>query len=173
YYFEAPTFVINPDSPIAPKLGSIFSRPGLDRLTAPLNQDNLLYIPESTINRSGPFPFAETVSKRLAVAFGIHSKVALLGETSIIYRFISNRDVTYRAEGLETIEFEPTDEFVRDAVTASQKVQKFLDASLAGRKKVYMVTGLKITTGFSLATAYSQAHGLGAAVSADLGSVGV
>ncbi|KAK4223822.1 hypothetical protein QBC38DRAFT_38104 [Podospora fimiseda] len=173
YYFEAPTFVINPDSPIAPKLGSIFSKPGLDRLTAPLNQDNLLYIPESTINRCGPFPFAETVSKRLAVAFGINFKAALLGETNIIYRFTSNRNVTYRAHGLETIEFDPTDDFVRDAVSASQKVQQFLDASLAGRKKVYMVTGLKIATGFSQVRANSQTHGPGVAVSADGGLMGV
>ncbi|KAK3998235.1 hypothetical protein QBC44DRAFT_314046 [Cladorrhinum sp. PSN332] len=173
YYFQAPTFVINPDSPVAPKLGSIFSKSGLDRLAAPLNQDNVLYVPENTINQSGPFPFEERVSKSLAVTLGVSAKAVLLGEGNILYHFARSRNVTYRADGLETVEFEPGDEFVRDSVVASRKVQEFLDASLAGRKKVYMVTGLKIATGFSQVRAEGVAHGPEVGVSVDAGLVGV
>jgi hypothetical protein len=55
--------------------------------------------------------------------------------------------------------FEPDKQFITDAITASQSVQSFLENSLPGRKRVYMITGLKIATGFRTSTSSSTHHG--------------
>jgi hypothetical protein len=152
YYFQAPSFTINPDSPAAPRLGSIFY--SLDHLTAPLNQHETLYIPADTTNQSASTELNETLTKGITGAIGLNSSIArgLGGSTDAIYAYSRSKGVAYHCELLETLEFEPTKEFVMDSITASPRVQNTLSNALPGRKRVYMITGLKIATGFSTST---------------------
>lgn len=153
YYFEAPTFDINPESEIAPKLGSIF--PILETLTGPLNQYDPVSPPANLINTSSIADFGETTENNLQVSAGLQATVAysIGGTSELVYTFASNKQNVYRCEVLETVEFTPTLQFVTECVRASLPVQSYLEHAFIGRKRVYMVTGLKIATGFSRSTA--------------------
>ncbi|KAH7397167.1 hypothetical protein BKA66DRAFT_235531 [Pyrenochaeta sp. MPI-SDFR-AT-0127] len=173
YYFQAPTFTINPESDIAPKLGSIFS--SLDRLTGPLNQFENVYIPTNLTNQSASADFSETVEKGLEGAVGVNANVAqgMAGSADVVYAFARDKKNTYRCELLETVEFEPTKEFIADSITASQRVQNTLDNALPGMKRVYMVTGLKLATGFSTSTSKETQHGPMLKVGVDATAFGI
>ncbi|KAK4460630.1 hypothetical protein QBC42DRAFT_332023 [Cladorrhinum samala] len=173
YYFQAPNFDINADSPTAPRLGSIFAKPGLKRLSDPMNKHEHLTIPADTINELAPSPFSETVWESLAVSLGLSLKALLVGEGNVLYRWGRSNKVTYRAEGMGTVEFAPDAQFVRDSIVASQRVQAFLDASLTGTNKVYMVTGLKIATGFSQVVETGRTHGPQLGMSVDGAAAGI
>jgi hypothetical protein len=139
--------------------GSIFSN--LDRLTAPLNQLDHLSIPPHLTNQSTNQNFTETTSKGLSTSIGLNATIlrGIAGSTSAIYAFTKDKSSVYACDLLETLEFEPDKQFVTDAITASQSVQSFLENSLPGRKRVYMITGLKIATGFRTSTSSSSQHG--------------
>lgn len=153
YYFQAPNFDINPDSDVAPKLGSIFSN--LEMLTAPLNQREHIPVPTQLMNQSVSTDFNESEGRKFQFkadlsANGIHG--AGIGSTDFIYAFARDQKNVYRCELLETLEFEPNQAFVTESILASQRVKSFLENSLTGRKRVYMITGLKIASGFSRST---------------------
>lgn len=173
YYFQAPTFTINPESDIAPKLGSIFSN--LDRLTGPLNQSENAYIPVNLTNQSASTDFRETVSKGVEGAVGLNANIAqgIAGTADVMYAFARDKKNVYRCELLETMEFEPTKEFIVDSITASQRVQKTLNNALPGMKRVYMITGLKIATGFSTSTSKETQHGPMLKVGVDATAFGI
>lgn len=158
YYFQAPNFDINPESDTAPKLGSIFS--SLDRLTGPLNQFDYVSVPTNLMNRSASADFNETVDKSLKGSMDLNANVAqeIAGSADLVYAFARGEKNVYHCELLETVEFEPTEEFVSDCILASQRVQNFLENSLVGRKRVYMITGLKIATGFSMSASNETKH---------------
>lgn len=158
YYFQAPNFDINPESDTAPKLGSIFS--SLDRLTGPLNQFDYASVPTNLMNQSASAGFNETVDKSLKGSMGLNANVAqgIAGSADLVYAFARAKKNVYHCELLETVEFEPTEEFVSDCILASQRVQNFLENSLVGRKRVYMITGLKIATGFSMSASNETKH---------------
>lgn len=158
YYFQAPNFDINPDSETAPKLGSIFST--LDTLTAPLNQNDYVSVPENLKNQSASANFNETVKQNLKVKAELTTNLAqgIAGSADIIYTFACDKNNVYSCELLETLEFAPTQEFVAECITASQRVQFFLENSIMGRKRVYMITGLKIATGFAKSSTEEAQH---------------
>jgi hypothetical protein len=158
YYFQAPSLDINPDSSIAPKLGSIFST--LDTLTAPLNQDEYVTIPSNLTNQSANADFSETVQRNLETTAGLNANVAqgIAGSADLVYSLARDKKNVYQCELLETFEFAPNKEFVSECIIASQRVQAFLDNSLVGRKRVYMVTGLKIASGFTKSSANETRH---------------
>ncbi len=160
-YFRAPRFDISHDSPTAPRLGSIFS--SLKRLTAPLNQDGLLSVPTNLVNESGAVDFQDTIGKSVKGSAGLSATFAhgLAGSGSLIYAFASDSHEIYRCAALETVEFEPDEQFIADSITASRRVQDFLldSFSFFGGRRVYMITGLKIATGFTRSSASSAEHG--------------
>jgi hypothetical protein len=47
---------------------------------------------------------------------------------------------------------------VTECILASQRVQDFLEDSLVGRKRVYMITRLKITSGSSTSSTGETRH---------------
>ncbi|KAF1966495.1 hypothetical protein BU23DRAFT_584407 [Bimuria novae-zelandiae CBS 107.79] len=147
YYFQAPTFTINPESETAPKLGSIFST--LDRLTTPLNQLEPVHVPENLKNKSASTDFHESVRKGFGISVALNANIArgIAGTTDVVYAFARDKANIYRCGLLETEEFEATEELVRDAISAAKRVQNVLENALPGRKRVYMITGLKIATG--------------------------
>ncbi|KAH7127827.1 hypothetical protein B0J13DRAFT_627558 [Dactylonectria estremocensis] len=148
-YFQAPNFDINPDSSTAPKLGSIFSN--LDRITSPLNQDDYIDIPKELMNETANSNFTATVNKTVGIAASLNANIAqgIAGTGDLVYAFARSTQDIYQCELLETLEFEPTDQLVADFILASPRVRSFLEHSLLGLKKVYMITGLKVATGFS------------------------
>lgn len=158
YYFQAPNFDINPDSETAPKLGSIFST--LDTLTAPLNQNDHVSVPENLKNQSASTDFNETVKQNVEVKAELRANLAqgIAGFADLIYTFGRDKQNIYSCELLETLEFAPTQEFVAECITASQRVQIFLENSIVGRKRVYMITGLKIATGFAKSSTMEAQH---------------
>lgn len=158
YYFQAPNFDINPDSQTAPRLGSIFSN--LTRLIAPLNQDDHLRIPDSMRNTNKVDKFSDTRAQNLNVDVGVNATAGqgVTGSADLVYAFERDKENIYNCETLETVEFEPNKEFVSECITASQRVQSFMSNSLFGRKRVYMITGLKIATGFSMSSSKATQH---------------
>ncbi len=146
-YFRAPRFDISYDSPTAPRLGSIFS--SLKRLTAPLNQDELFSVPTNLVNESGTVDFQDTVGKSVKVS------------GDLIYTFASDSRDIYRCAALETVEFEPDEQFIKDSMAASPRVQDALQDSVSffGGTRVYMITGLKIAAGFARSSTRSAEHG--------------
>jgi len=158
YYFRAPTFTINPESPTAPKLGSIFS--SLKRLTGPLNQYDYVSPTADLKNESATNKFHDATGRSFTGSAGAYaSTVGCLGDGDMVYEFATDKKKSYRCELLETEEFEPNLDFVAQSIAASQKVQDFIADSFVGNKKVYMITGLKIATGFSWTTSSSNEHG--------------
>ncbi len=160
-YFRAPRFDISYDSPTAPRLGSIFSN--LKRLTAPLNQNELLSVPTNLVNESGTVEFQDTVGKNVKGSAGLLASFAqgLAGSGDLIYAFASDSRDTYRCAALETVEFEPDEQFVKDSITASLRVQDALQDSICFFRgtRVYMITGLKIATGFVRFSTDRAEHG--------------
>jgi hypothetical protein len=159
YYFQAPTFSINPESDVAPKLGTIY--PNLDRLTNPLNQFENVHVPQRLRNNSNSDGFDESVGKSFEGSAGLSANAlqGLAGTAEVMYAFAHDKKKVYHCEELETDEFEPDDAFVNDSITASQRVQNFLENALPGRKRVYMITGLKVATGFSMSTSRKTNQG--------------
>lgn len=156
YYFQAPTLDINPESETAPKLGSIFST--LETLTAPLNQYEYVRPPMSLVNASSSAHFEETTSSSLNanVGFKVTAVYGAGGSCDLVYAFARDRKNVYSCELLETAEFAPTPEFVSECIRASQQVQEYMENAFVGRKRVYMVTGLKIATGFSSSSTWEM-----------------
>lgn len=161
YYFRAPRFDISSDSPTAPRLGSIFSN--LKRLTAPLNQGSVPWIPTDLTNTTNTPNFQDTVSRNLQGSAGLATSLnPALSTADLIYTFATSSRDTYRCAALETVEFEPDAQFVCDCITASLRVQDALRDdglwSLRGAR-VYMITGLKIATGFCRSSTSDAEHG--------------
>jgi hypothetical protein len=102
------------------------------------------------------------VSKNLGGKIGLHAELteplASVGSGELIYGFTKDSKVVYTCEKLETEEFEPNKEFVTQSVYASQAVQDYIQESFVGRKRVFMITGLKIATGFRVSSAESNEH---------------
>jgi hypothetical protein len=159
YYLQAPNFSINADSEVAPRLGTIFY--SLNRLTAPLNQVDVLEIPASQMNISATTNFADGVKKGIMGGVGLNANLAqgIAGSVDVIYGFAKDRTSTYHCELLETEEFEPTKEYIFNSIKASSRVQSALRDALPGRKRVYMITGVKIATGLSTTTSTETQHG--------------
>ncbi|KAF1850333.1 uncharacterized protein K460DRAFT_327059 [Cucurbitaria berberidis CBS 394.84] len=156
FYFQAPNFSMNPESETAPKLGSIIL--SLDRLTDPLNQFEHVHIPPNLKNQSAAEGFNESINENFTASVGLNTNL-VQGTASTIYALVLDKQNIYHCDTLETVEFEPNKEFVSDSIIASQRVQAFLDNALPGRKMVYMITGLKIATGFSMSTSKKTQHG--------------
>ncbi|KAL0936355.1 uncharacterized protein CTRU02_208570 [Colletotrichum truncatum] len=158
YYFQAPNFDINPESETAPKLGSIFST--VDQLTAPLNQNEQLTIPLGLQNQSSITNFTETLDQsfQTEVGFKAITSQSIPFSAELIYAFANNKADAYRCDLLETFEFEPDQKFVSESIAASRRVQNFLENSLFGRKRVYMITGLKIASGFGRSSTKETRH---------------
>lgn len=173
YYFQAPNFDINPDSPTAPRLGSIFSE--LNHLKAPLNQDNHLSIPENLLNNNTVSDFSETRTQNVNADIGVNATAGqcVTGSADLVYAFARDKQNIYRCETLETLEFEPDNAFVSDSITASNRVQTFISNSLFGRKRVYMITGLKLASGFSTSSTKATQHGPSLKVALNLAALGV
>lgn len=173
YYFQAPSLDINPESDIAPKLGSIISTPKM--LTAPLNQYDRLSIPQSLMNQSVNANFVTFTGSDRGASLGLNAAAlqGLAGSVDVTYAFARNNSVVHHCELLETTEFHVTKEFVTQSILASQTVQDFLANSLPFRKRVYMVTGLKIATNFSSSAASEDQYSPTLKVGLDATALGV
>ncbi|KAH0592899.1 hypothetical protein MHUMG1_09352 [Metarhizium humberi] len=166
YYFRAPAFDINPESPTAARLGSIFA--SLGELTNPLNQHDVIAIPQSSINTSCVPNFQEVVRKGFSVSAGIVGTLSLpLVSSEVLYTFAKDKTTTYTCAAMETYEFEASEQYVTDSITASLRVQDFITACFIGNNKVYMITGLKIAEGFSMSTTDAGSHGSACKVGLD------
>ncbi|KAJ5101129.1 hypothetical protein N7456_007181 [Penicillium angulare] len=158
YYHQAPTFDTDPESAIAPKLGSIFRT--LDRLTGPLNQFDYVSVPSYLLNRSATPDFNVAASDKVSTSVGLNTTIGqgIAGNIGLIYGFSRDKDKIYHCDLLETEELEADRKFVSDCINSSGPVKQVLEESLPGRRKVYMITGLKIATGFSVSVSKGVQH---------------
>ncbi|KXH50684.1 hypothetical protein CSIM01_01533 [Colletotrichum simmondsii] len=158
YYFHAPNFDSNPESDSAPQLGSILAN--FNDFDPILNQNNIQYIHGSSRNTSVCHNFTDTDNRAIEAGAGLSVTAAqgLLGAADVIYSFLSSKKVVFECEMLETFEFFPDKDFISESIIASPNVQEFINSSVFGNKKVYMVTGLKIATGFSSSTTTETQH---------------
>lgn len=97
----------------------------------------------------------------------------LLSSGELIYTFARDKGYVYRCARLETVEFTPNEGFVDNCIKASQRVQRFIADSFLGHKKVYIITGLKIATGFILKTTIGKEQGLSLQIGLDASAVGI
>jgi hypothetical protein len=173
YYFQAPSFSINAASESAPKLGSIFY--SLTRLTGPLNESEKLDISPALVNETAQTDFRETTSKGFAGAVGLNANLVqgLAGSADIMYGFSRARKENYQCDTLETIEFEPTKDFIDASIDASPRVQGALRKALPGKKRVFMITGLKIATGLNTSVSTTTQHGPMLQVGFDATALGI
>ena len=167
FYHRAPNFSIDPDSPIAPKLGSIFSN--LDKLTSPLNQHDSISIPGDLINANEADNFQDTVGRNVKANIGVHAELAqgLPLSGNIIFSSSKDKNYVYKCSNLKTTEFDPTDEYILQCLHASQRVQNYIQDSFVGRKKIYMITGLKTATNFSMTLTKNMEQGPTLNITAD------
>ncbi|EFY97699.1 hypothetical protein X797_002899 [Metarhizium robertsii] len=171
YYFRAPTFDIKPESPATARLGSIFA--SLGELTNPLNQHDVIAIPRSSINASRVPNFKEVVKKGISGSAGIVGTLShTLVPSEVLYTFAKDKTTTYTCAAMETYEFEASEQYVTDSITASLRVQDFISACFIGNNKVYMITGLKIAEGFSMSTTDAGSHGPACKVGLDALAMG-
>ena len=156
YYYHSPSLNIDV---AAPKLGSIFS--SLRRLTNPLNQDDCVSIPSYLTTSDNLLNFSETSNTSVEINGGLSAEAAqgVLGSGELIYTFGRDKGHVYRCARLNTIEFDPDERFVDACIMSSQRVQSFIADSFLGKQTIYMITGLKIATGFSTKTTTSSEHG--------------
>lgn len=68
------------------------------------------------------------------------------GSVDIMYGFAKGKKEIYRCDTLDTIEFEPTPQYIKDSITTSPPVQS-------------MITGLKIATGLTTSVSKTTLHG--------------
>lgn len=174
FYHRAPNFDIDPDSPIAPKLGSIF--PNLKKLTSPLNQHDIIPISADLINApSGAEGFQDTVRANITANIGVNAELAqgLPLSGNLIFSSSKDKKYVYKCANLKTTEFDPIDEYVLQCIHASQRVQDYIQNCFVGRKKIYMITGLKIATNFSMTMTENTEQGPILNVTADGTGYGV
>lgn len=173
FYFLAPSFTINPASPIAPKLGSIL--PNLTRLTNSLNQKTLLDVQEDSKNNSSASNFSDTVASNHGSTIGLNANIlqGIGGSGDITYGYSREKSNIYTCDTLITEEFEPDKVFVNNSIAASDDVKQFLEDSLPGRKRVFMVTGLRIASGFRQLSTKVISHGPVLKVGIDTTALGV
>ena len=159
YYLQAPTFSINAESATAPRLGSIFY--SLNRLSGSLNQLERISVSSELINNTAIAGFNDSTTKGFMAVAGLNANLlqGIAGSADIIYGLSKGKKETHFCELLETVEFEPTSEFVTKSIAASSNVRSTLRNALPGRKRVYMITGLKVATGLTTSTSTTTHHG--------------
>lgn len=164
---------MSPDSGIAPKLGSIF--PNLKKLTDPLNLNDRIPIPSELQNNSEKTNFNDTIGSSVKGGIGLNaSPLQILGAGgSLLYSFANDGKRTYHCDLLETLEFQPGKEYVVESIKKSQHVQNYIQRPFPGPKKVYMITGLKIATGFTMTEVKNSNHGPKLEVTVDSTQFGV
>ncbi|KXH61661.1 hypothetical protein CSAL01_03837 [Colletotrichum salicis] len=173
YYFHAPNFDSNPESRSAPRLGSILA--DIHDFDLILNQDNVQYIPESSQNISVCQNFTDAVDRIIEAGVCLNFTAAqeLIGAADMIYSFLLSKKITYNCEMLKMIESFPDMDFISNSIIASPNVQEFIDSSVFGKKKVYMVIGLKIATGSSSSTTTGIQHRPSLKISGNGAALGV
>jgi hypothetical protein len=173
YYLQAPSLAINPDSDVAPRLGSIFY--SLERLIAPLNQSERLAVPNELKNQSAMTKFCDVSRNGVTGSIGLNTSLfqGLAGSGEVLYGFAKHKISAHSCDLLETKEFEPDSQFIRDSIKASQRVQNAFEHALPGRKRVYMVTGIKIATGLRTTTSKKSQHGPVLSIGFDATALGI
>ncbi|KAL8364578.1 hypothetical protein RB595_003729 [Gaeumannomyces hyphopodioides] len=160
FYYDMPSFDTNPDSPAAPRLGSIYRDIGSLGLQAPLNMRDRLDIPPELSNRSGMSSFGATRDSGFGGSVGAAAEVPGLVSGDLVYTFAKTGNMSYSCTLLETDEFIPTAEYIDASIKASEMTSSYLEGAVFGRGRVFMVTGLKIATEFGIETSSGTKHGL-------------
>ncbi|KLU85491.1 hypothetical protein MAPG_04514 [Magnaporthiopsis poae ATCC 64411] len=151
FYYDMP--------PAAPRLGSIYRDIGSLGLQAPLNMRDRLDIPPELSNRSGMSGFGATRDSGLGGSVGVAAEVPGLVSGDLVYTFAKTGNVSYSCTLLETDEFIPTAEYIEASIKASETTSNYLEGAMFGRRRVFMITGLKIATEFSIETSSQAKHG--------------
>jgi hypothetical protein len=105
----------------------------------------------------------------------LHAELAqsLAGNGELVYGFAKDKKITYRCSHLDTQEFAVNKDYIVQSIHASQRVQNYIQDSFVGSKIVYMITGLKVATDFSMSKTESSEHGPRLKVGLDATAFGV
>jgi len=159
-------------------LGDIIRDP-LQPQLIPLNRLSRLPIPAADLLPPDvKTDFTATRRTLLSGRLGLHAiLLAALGlpgaATDASLALSRTTEDVISAARLETLEFLPSDAFVRDAMTLQPDVRAYLDGSASGRRPpppLYMVTGLKVVRGASVRSEAGSAAEGGLGVGLPLGS---
>ncbi|XDG05193.1 hypothetical protein ABKA04_004808 [Annulohypoxylon sp. FPYF3050] len=160
------TYILAPDYSTPPppsgpvRLGDILA--DLTELVA-LNPENRIHIPESTMLPTDvKRGFKATRSSLLSGNLGVWAKICgMFGigvSANVGWAFETSNDDVMSFESIETLAFNPTHAYIKEAMNAGP-VKEFMEAS-SHRIPVYMITGLKVGKGASLETSKSREHSL-------------
>jgi hypothetical protein len=160
-YFLAPSFDYVPDRYI--DLGRIIADP-TDPGTS-LNPDSPKP-PPSSVQTYIEKDYEKAIEQRGKVKVGIWARFAGqfgIGDISVNTNSVKN-DV-YKFQELETRLFQPTDEYIEEALQYPQVVR--FAAKSGYRRPLFMITGVKIARGANISKEMVREHGLSAKVGID------
>ncbi|OCK74489.1 hypothetical protein K432DRAFT_386781 [Lepidopterella palustris CBS 459.81] len=172
FYYLVPTTDVPPGGPI--RLGSLVSVPRL--VADPINE-----------NPVPPESFAEKVFVHTAANQTVNISKNVGGHAGIFGEFLQSLGIGGTVEGeasnnhseewnfaVKTIWFTPSTEYVKKSLE-DMEVQDFIreNKTWLGRKKLYMVTGVKIAYGASSTVSYARNRSLNLNVGFDFTPLGV
>ena len=167
-----PTFDIDPPPAEILNLGDIIISKAYEDIRMPLNRLNRPFV--SGIQEPEPRTTSHTIKQSSTGNVGFFARIAqLVGvgpEASMSWSDV--KEVQYNFEKEHDMFFEPSNQMIQDAVTASTEVQTYLDET-SMRKPLYMITGIKWVEGISVRTLHSPTRSGNAHIGADLTTTGV
>lgn len=148
-------------------LGQILVKPFEPSL--PLIPDTSLHIPETAIERSHQVSVDLATSTSVSVAFNIWANVALLPiQLELGANRSTSNDVSWHFERLDTEIMVPRLLDVQAALSKEEVVAQINRNKFDFRKRLYMVTGIRIARGAKLAQQMLRAVGADSKVGVDL-----
>ncbi|KAI7971226.1 hypothetical protein EIK77_007042 [Talaromyces pinophilus] len=149
-YFLCPTSdFINPP-PTGPLcLGSIIRSPSTPQY--PLNRANVIAVPDTAIFSIVETNWKKKVSTGEGLGLGVYAQFLQLATGTEVEVAHSNQiSNTFAFDTLTTLAFEPTQEYVQEAIKAAPAVQSWLKEPkqrFAPSSSLYLVTGMKLVKG--------------------------
>ncbi|EEQ31849.1 hypothetical protein McanMca71_007798 [Microsporum canis] len=159
-----------PEGPLA--LGSVLKSPNVP--LSPLNRDAALTPPKvvSTVETD----WQKSVSDSTSMSFGIFASFMELvlgagADVSVDHSRANHSNFAF--DKLTTLSFEPTLEYIKEALQAAG-VRQYRDSrGLARCKSLYIVTGLKLASGAAIRYVSQHGPGIAAQVGVDGSAAGV
>ncbi|KAF3480193.1 uncharacterized protein GIQ15_05540 [Arthroderma uncinatum] len=166
-YFLCPVADVVPPPPRgALALGSILR--SLATPLAPVNKDEVLTAPN--VDSATETDWQKTTSDSTSLSVGVFTTFLelLLGLRADVSIDHSRQDhSSFEVEKLTTVSFQPTVEYVREALRIPS-VQQYRNAKgLARCRALYLVTGLKVASGAAIRHGFHRGPGVSAEVGVD------
>ncbi|KAF1737859.1 hypothetical protein CRV24_003487 [Beauveria bassiana] len=149
-YFLCPTSEFIHPPPAGPLcLGSIIRSPSTPQY--PLNRANVIAVPDTAILPVVETDWKKNVSTSGDIGLGVYAQFLQLATgTEAEVEHSKQTSNTFAFETLTTLAFEPTQEYVQEAIKAAPAVQSWLKEPkqrFSPFSSLYLVTGMKLVKG--------------------------